>query len=1435
MSIIQILTATINETKPLVSPNPGSIQNFAELKKVAFNDELKDALTDIEVMLNSVPKEVLKNPRSLATHLQTAFIDLLHKRHDRIKNSALDIDAAPFSATNELYWKVDTLLFGEQPFVERLKRFMPEIHLVYEPLQQKCISLSNSTHLFSSTETSPLHFEHCLFQGNLAFYVPSIERCSVTQHIRLYEDLSETNLQLLDALKEYNVEFSALYRDIEAANGKTITLRSRILHYLPHLKIMGTTHTGNTLTSFENGSIAHQFVREMNLLDPRIKKQLYRLSGGKFNKTFGEVVQHLEERQCTDMAAIDLQGILNNPDNTNSIIDLEISLGKGEVEENYRNLHATGLVIAREEQHKALPISRKIALYKALSVTNLETLRDVLLAFPPEEYDNILKYANINLRYTGATSMSILYEMLNEVQVASLRKAEIYLQFRSFCLGTHRSDLYEERLKQYEHEFCQFIGTSDLIKIAIQRNKYFVSVVKNFPAEYQNAFIACNALSHLVQYAQVPEDINVFLRIFSLENTLKLLIHTSEDMPQSAMQIALSLLSSGSGIQRKNAQLVLEAIKNIPNEMKIRALLSRNHSGEMTVFSTLFSCQTLSEAPSFIASLFQWIPPELRSGTIQCLNNDFHGLTEEERARFDEVLFNIDFSKAIASVCGPNGLDFKTLSNFYDAFLKSLRKRVHQHGSTLAPFLSAVNILMSMRDSDILDIINPMLSENVKQGLMLIQAALLSGNTFYIASIKNKVSADHFQKALTQRCYGKTLFHWAAEYGKLTIVRQQFNEAPPRNFMHALTIERENIVTLAIKHKTNIDNVIAAFQFYTEIEWKDLLKQRNRNNEHQIIALLQRKDSAELLSRLVNIARERSTKLSLYYYIIDSASTLQHYNIAAHLLMHLLDEFPSELNVYFNATVCDAPLTSLYILEAFTPEKQKQYLEQCPEEILEKIARPNFFKPAVENNQLTFWLTLCSTLNEEALLAFFVDPKAPETFMTWLLDQENFKPFWEQVSDRLKSSILEAMASQGRLYKNFSVKDRSKRFQENLSLFVRSYTDKVQLTRIFLSKVSGKPSESAYHTIYERVSSIADDAGYGIDHNNNRVTVYNGMIDYIRMCIDYHQIQGALVNTQAINQPTKKLLSLLYSPKFLLSHAALKEKNHDGDTILHTAFLKNPTLAVEILLILSQQHHDAYSFVLDTLLSIKNQYNITPLDILKSNPDNTKALMLGLLKAKQWRLVTALLEKLDNTQKTALFSDNSCFKQFPYIITSQDFTQGLISVLQQSKPFIEKDNFQEYLRVLRERLNPSNKEALLSSYLPLCDFKSQRAQLKHTPLSGLFKNDSEASPTFLKLYRDLRTQDTREKHHCFAFFNRDTKLRTANKLISNYEGTNPTQKLTFWETRASKQGLLGKLDRAHQDYLTDLKARKVRESFNQEPNPNHHLAMIMLANHRRRR
>ncbi len=346
------------------------------------------------LMMTTILTKELEKP-DCETSFKNTFNRCCKIRAQNLANSALEICVMPNSATNELFAKIAILLFKPKTIGELLEILLPDAICIsceqfIEVPATKLPSLRLLKKPLNSLTQPPKldDLANYILVNNLLLDAQDIANFNFTLHQTYYQTLNQAYPALASQLYQKNPALRALKNDLLMLESAGPTPRQAISALIKELKLGGQSTTGQLDANLTAQTAFTDFLEYVESLPETIKAQLLALSAA--GKTIASVIAHLNKENCVEIAASQLQIILDNKEHSaclntlhtltpNAILRLKKKYGPTKI-----------LTTADNDGIKPMPAMYHFILHK-IQINDGHSFISILLSFSPDFYLTLLQ------------------------------------------------------------------------------------------------------------------------------------------------------------------------------------------------------------------------------------------------------------------------------------------------------------------------------------------------------------------------------------------------------------------------------------------------------------------------------------------------------------------------------------------------------------------------------------------------------------------------------------------------------------------------------------------------------------------------------------------------------------------------------------------------------------------------------------------------------------------------------------------------------------------------------------------------------------------------------------------------------------------------------------------------------------------------------------
>ena len=389
----------------LLDTEKAALKTLIEEARVLLLGPADIAPHDYHTLLDQVIKIELQEITTMLTHalerhdwaelFKEFFTKLCKARVQLRANSALGFCVMPHSPTNELCAKIALLVFKPNTLGELLQILLPEvICITFEASTRKTGSLlpedliiQFQKEALASLEEEPAGLEnltHFILADNLLLNARDISGFNFGLHQKYQQELQKFNPTLASQLYQKNPAIRALKNDLLLVEGAGPTPGQAISTLIKELKLGGERMTGQAYASTSAQIAFTDFKAYLISLPEAMRATLLALSTA--GKTMASIMKHLDAEKCVEIAANNLQTILDNK-NHSSYLNTPLTLTKSAIA-RLKEKYGAPKVLATADNDGIKPLPKRyldLVLTK-IQLNNAYDCISILLSFPPELY-----------------------------------------------------------------------------------------------------------------------------------------------------------------------------------------------------------------------------------------------------------------------------------------------------------------------------------------------------------------------------------------------------------------------------------------------------------------------------------------------------------------------------------------------------------------------------------------------------------------------------------------------------------------------------------------------------------------------------------------------------------------------------------------------------------------------------------------------------------------------------------------------------------------------------------------------------------------------------------------------------------------------------------------------------------------------------------------
>lgn len=463
-----------------------NIGNHSDLMQAVINQDYSDELGVLETLLQEEHID----------EVNAKLTSLCYARSLQNLDTVLDYFSNPLFECNKLYVDVIKALHPTATFAEIFQRLLPTItHEWVVKLDivqgsrtkrarlERHLSLcevavgDEEGHLINLPSTYE-SFSQVVRVGHHVFVIDNIARFNFNFHLEFYELLQQENPQLLDAIKMHNESFAELYLRLHSRLHQGLSVREAIWPMAKRMALSGTSAGYGDYASDEGSSIARRVVDYYYALPDTFREEVGACCvGGNAHLSVLGIVQRIEKSDCIEAAAMDLQAVLDNPQNA-VILDRSPFLSQEEKEAldvPYRGFKTGEPIIGVVGLPKtiSLPESISVNFYQQIELESMDDLLTILIALPISEYQTFLSLANfVDIEFL--TDLEYLLTALGAAQraafISALMEPEIWKCLFSSSSG-HTAALVNSKDPLAITQLTAHLTPSELLEVLDERDE----------------------------------------------------------------------------------------------------------------------------------------------------------------------------------------------------------------------------------------------------------------------------------------------------------------------------------------------------------------------------------------------------------------------------------------------------------------------------------------------------------------------------------------------------------------------------------------------------------------------------------------------------------------------------------------------------------------------------------------------------------------------------------------------------------------------------------------------------------------------------------------------------------------------------------------------------------------------------------------------------
>ncbi|ASQ45675.1 hypothetical protein [Legionella clemsonensis] len=195
------------------------------------------------------------------------------------------------------------------------------------------------------------------------------------------------------------------------------SLYEAIKHLSQELELGGERYTGQVYASVGAQVAYTEFIAYLNSLPPQLQSDLMELKTSS-GITLGHIIKDLNNRECIETASSNLKELLNNPLNK-TVLHTRPHLTQEQIDTIKNKYGKKRLFIEGSEPGIILPKEYLATHLGRIEINNGTDYLNFLVAFPPNCYDSLFKFAKINCQ------PSIPNELLDAIDSGAINSEQL--------------------------------------------------------------------------------------------------------------------------------------------------------------------------------------------------------------------------------------------------------------------------------------------------------------------------------------------------------------------------------------------------------------------------------------------------------------------------------------------------------------------------------------------------------------------------------------------------------------------------------------------------------------------------------------------------------------------------------------------------------------------------------------------------------------------------------------------------------------------------------------------------------------------------------------------------------------------------------------------------------------------------------------------------
>jgi hypothetical protein len=548
--VLNEIASLLSDYEAIVNRSPSQDEvtphDYNSLLQLIVHSELTEEITWLRNVFNCVTELNYED-------VKEQFKARCASRANRNANTVLSFTAMPKAACNELYWKVACLLFSPKSLAELLGIITPDIgrqlslswdatlpddfsqiplHARKVAMNTPELALAISSIQDADTEKMPANLAGFIFAEGLIFNLAEIAPLSLAMHQKVCRALHRKYPIFANALYQHNDALKTLYGHIQLLDNNGQCPRDALELLIREFKQGGSAVTGQEMAAMGASLAFNRFMTFLEHFSAEDRDKLLEMKDG--NTKLGDIINFIKAGNCVETAARLLKAVIDNRQNSD-LLNTRPNVSDDEVR-RIRALYSMKNLLdtAGTERTGNMPSVWLKKMLARVTVRSGEDFLSLFLAFAPEQYNDLLRYATFNHSFLDAYFTFIQLGVLNAEQIAYFDKAllenvekfvsrdvvSFFIQRKCKNQVIHLLENHTSLIKEHNSR------GELLLQEVINEPELFLEILKWYPEEERLSVLKeknGRGYSILFYAADKPELLFEILKFFPVEERLSFL------------------------------------------------------------------------------------------------------------------------------------------------------------------------------------------------------------------------------------------------------------------------------------------------------------------------------------------------------------------------------------------------------------------------------------------------------------------------------------------------------------------------------------------------------------------------------------------------------------------------------------------------------------------------------------------------------------------------------------------------------------------------------------------------------------------------------------------------------------------------------------------------------------------------------------------------